>query len=119
VDKRPVLNAHAPAEIWINSPPGATHLTAEFGLHEGAYTGRPPFTDGIGVTISELRFGSPPRVLFRRELDPVRKPADRGIQKIELTGAEAFTGQLLFQFDPGPEGKIEKDWAYWARIEIR
>ncbi len=119
IGKRPILNAHAPSEILINPPLGATHLIAEFGLHEGAYTGHAPFTDGIGVTISELRPESAPRIVFRRELDPVNKPEDRGVQKIELSGAGPFTGQLLFQFDPGPKGNIDKDWAYWARIEIR
>ncbi len=114
-----ILNAHAPAEIWITPPPGATHLIAEFGLNEGAYSGKLPFTDGVGVTISEKQLNGPPRIIFRRELDPVNNPADRGMQKIELSNAEPFIGEMLFQFDAGPNGKMEKDWAYWAHIEIR
>lgn len=119
VGNRSVLNTHAPAEIWFTPPAGATRLTAEFGLAEGAYAGEQPLTDGIGVTISEVRPDAPPRILFRRSLDPVRQPADRGIQKIELTAIGPLTGQLLFAMDPGPQDSLVKDWAYWAGIEIR
>lgn len=116
---QPALNAHAPSEITVQPPTGATRLTAEFGLAGGSYTGEEPLTDGIGVTISEIHPGNPPTILLRRLLDPAHNPADRGQQIFELTSPTTFTGQLLFQIDPGPKGSPVKDWAYWSRIEVR
>lgn len=119
INDRPVLNAHAPSELTIMPPAGATRLTAEFGLAEGAYSGEGPLTDGVGVSILEIKpDGSPQRILFQRELDPVRNPADRGMQQIDLPITEPVAGPLIFRIDPGPKENLVKDWACWTRIEI-
>ena len=57
--------------------------------------------------------------LYRRELDPSARPADRGPQDITLDFIEPPRGMVVFSVDPGPAGNLTNDWAYWAQIEIR
>ncbi len=119
LDGRPVVIANAPSEIWLDAPAGATRIIAEFGLVAEAYTGGNPVTDGVGITIYEVRPEGTRRRLFNRELDPVRTVADRGLQRIEVTGADPLAGRLLFKVDPGPNGSQVKDWFFWSQIEVR
>jgi hypothetical protein len=93
-------------------------LTAEFGLVPEAYAGAAP-TDGVGLTILELRPGGIRRVIFRQELDPAARPADRGPQVLTLPAPDRFTAPILIRVDPGPAGNRAKDWFYWARLEVR
>lgn len=118
-DDRPILLANAPSEIWLEPPPGANRITAEFGLVPSAYDGGNPVTDGVGVTIYEIRPEGLRRTLYTRQLDPAHNLSDRGLQRIELPGAGPFGGRLLFKVDPGPKGSVVKDWFFWSQIEVR
>jgi hypothetical protein len=120
VDGHEVINAHAPSELFFTPPTGATHISAAVGLPAAAYAQPPPAaTDGIDVEIFEQQPDGWRRSLYRRNLDPVARAADRGPQAIELDNGGPFTGQVVFSIGPGPAGNLTDDWAYWARIEIR
>ncbi|MBI2813971.1 MAG: glycosyltransferase family 39 protein [Opitutae bacterium] len=117
---RKVILAHSDSEISFTPPPGATHITAEVGINPAAYApDATAVTDGVSVTIFELRADGLRRVLYQRDLDPVKAPGDRGPQQISLDGAGPFTGPVVFKISPGPANNLVNDWAYWGRIEIR
>ena len=115
-----VILAHPDSEISFTPPPGATRITAEVGINPAAYTPDvTSVTDGVSVTIFELRADGLRRVLYQRDLDPVKVPSDRGPQQISLDAAGPFTGPVIFKISPGEKNSILNDWAYWGRIEIR
>jgi len=115
-----VLLAHPESELHFTAPAGATRIEATVGINEAAYgPGATGTTDGITVEIAEHRPDGLRRVLYRRDLNPVQVPADRGPQSIRLDGAGPFTGPLVFKITPGPKNNLVNDWAYWGRIEIR
>jgi len=117
---RPVINAHPDSEITFNPPPGATRILAEFGITETAYQlGAATVTDGVTVEILEVQPNGLRQLLFRRTLDPVNVPGDRGLQGITLDPVGPFHGPLIFKITPGPHNNLVNDWAYWGRIEIR
>lgn len=116
---RPVLNAHAPSEITFRPASGARHVSAVAGLAEGAYAaGATAVTDGIMIEIVAHPAGGQLQSLYRRQLDPVRTPGDRGPQRIELDLPAAFEGELFFRFGNGPAGNPTSDWAYWQSVDI-
>lgn len=117
---RKVILAHPDSEISFTPPPGATRITAEVGLNPAAYApDATAVTDGVSVTIFELRADGLRRVLYQRDLDPAKVPGDRGPQPITLDAAGPFTGKVVFRISPGEMNNLVNDWAYWGRIEIR
>lgn len=117
---RKVIFAHPDSEISFTPPPGATRITAEVGINAAAYASdATAVTDGVRVTIFELRADGLRRVLYQRDLDPAKVPGDRGPQSITLNGAGPFTGTVVFKISPGPQNNLVNDWAYWGGIEIR
>lgn len=118
LDGRQILNAHAPSELHFNAPAQARNIVAEFGLLDGAFAGGPAKTDGIGIEILEKLPNGQQRVLYRRMLDPLHQPADRGTQQVSLNEVGPFTGLLVFRFTTGPVGNVTNDWAYWRAIRV-
>lgn len=117
---RKVILAHPDSEINFPPPPGATRITAEVGINAAAYApNATAVTDGVSVEIYELRADGLRRVLYQRDLDPVRVPGDRGPQAITIEDSGPFTGPVVFKITPGPQNNLVNDWAYWGRIEIR
>lgn len=115
-----VILAHPDSELSFVPPAGATRITAEVGIAAGAYApDATAVTDGVSVEIFELRANGLRRVLYRRELNPVKEQGDRGPQPIALDAAGPFNGTIVFKITPGPQNILVNDWAYWGRIEIR
>ena len=117
LDGRPILNAHAPSELYFTAPVGAARIEAVVGLPDAAYLSPTP-TDGVDVVIFERRPDGSQRVLFQRNLDPLHRPADRGPQAITINLAQPPAGPLVFGIYPGPANNPTCDWAYWQRIAI-
>lgn len=112
------VSVHAPSELEFHLPEGARRLEAEFLLSPGAYT-EGGNSDGVEFEIELVNPGEKPRVLFRRFLNPLRVPVDRGTHRVALDidarpGATVFARTL-----PGPRGDSSYDWAFWRRIDIR
>ncbi len=117
---RKVILAHPDSELSFTPPPDATRITAEVGINAAAYApDATAVTDGVSVTIFELRADGLRRVLYQRDLDPIKVPGDRGPQQITLDGAGPFTGSVVFKISPGAQNNLVNDWAYWGRIDIR
>ena len=118
VSSHPAITANAPCELHFVVPPDATKIEATVGLFDGAYTGSAQ-SDGIDVVVFERSADGSRRVLYQRNLDPVRRPADRGSQKILIEQAGPLRGTLVFAIYPGPADNLSCDWGYWSHITIR
>ncbi|AOS44970.1 hypothetical protein Verru16b_02039 [Lacunisphaera limnophila] len=120
LDGRLILNAHAPAELVFRPAPGARRFQAVAGLPDAAFApdGK-AVTDGISLEVVAVPADGPRRLLYRRQLDPARQPADRGPQTIDLTLPAGFSGDLHLRLGNGPAGSPTNDWAYVAKVEIR
>lgn len=112
-----MMNAHPDSEIWLRAPAGATRIAWDFGLVSSAWERAGDKSDGVELSITGLLPGRGEREIFRRWLDPVRRPEDRGLQR-EVISFQPLPGELL-HFKTGPGGSYSYDWAYWARIEVR
>ncbi len=117
LDGHPILNSHAPSELYFTAPAGASRIEAVVGLPDGAYLSPTP-TDGVDVVVFERRPDGSQRVLFQRNLDPLHQPADRGPQRITIKLDQAPAGPLVFGIYPGAADNPTCDWAYWQRIAI-
>ncbi len=117
IEERPVLNAHAPSELYFSIPAKTTQIEAVVGLSDAAYLNPSP-TDGVDVLIFERLPDGSDHVLFQRNLDPLHRPADRGPQTIALTLDHTPHGPLVFGIYPGPAHDSTCDWAYWQRITL-
>lgn len=116
---QPVIYTHAPSELYFTPPPGSHRITATVGLIPASYAQPlPQASDGVVVEIFEEYPGGLRHTLFRQELDPVRRAADREPHEIKLALTRPFAGELVFVISPGPAGSTAYDQAYWSRIEL-
>lgn len=108
---------HAPSLMTFDFPAnGAKELTGKFGFLPNAYLngGR---TNGADYSIYWM--DGPNRVdLFRRYLDPVNKPGDRGLQSFKIDVSQLKGGRLYFSVGTGPYNDNGWDWTGWTGIEI-
>lgn len=120
VDKVAVLNTHAPTELAYRAPSGGSWtITADFGIHAGAYADSQGKTDGVEFAIVLRSPDKQERTLFSRLLDPAGRAGDRGRQHLEMTLENPVGGELLFRVLPGPQGNASFDWAYLGQVGIR
>ena len=110
--------AHAPASLVYRPAPGSTHLRGGFGLREGAYapSNRSP-SDGAAFIIRWRGADGQERELFRRLLQPLGTPADRGLHEFRVS-VPPGEGELEFVTDPGPTGNSACDWTYWSDLQL-
>ncbi|AOS44965.1 hypothetical protein Verru16b_02034 [Lacunisphaera limnophila] len=114
---RTVINAHPHSELWLRAPGASSRIEWDYGMVAAAWERAGDKSDGIDLVITGLRPGQGERELYRRRLDPVARPADRGLQR-EVIPYAPLPGELL-HFSTGPGGSLSYDWAYWARIEVK
>ena len=113
-----VIVAHAPSRLVVRPTAGARSV--ELAFHLAAECVRPgTLSDGVVVTVWAAPPGRPRRVLFRRDLDPVANPADRGRQTAVVALPLDLEGPLVFAVSPGVVGNLAYDWFYWERILVR
>ena len=117
VDGVSVLGAHPDSNLWIEPPPGATRIKWDFGIMAEAYERAGDKTDGVEfVVVGETPDGNR-RQLYQRVVDPVKHPADRGQQHLDLAFQPRKGEHLIFSSRPNLSPAY--DWAYWARIEVK
>lgn len=109
-----VFGAHAPSEITYRRPPALSAVSWGFGLFEGSYFDKngAPATDGIEAIVEFLRDDGTVTELFRRELTPAARAADRGGQRARIVLPPGEPGRLRFRLGPGPSGSNAYDWGY-------
>jgi hypothetical protein len=110
---RPVLNAHPDSDAWLRAPRTATQIEWEFGMVSSSWEKEGPRTDGTEFIVT----GSDKREIYRRELDPVNRPEDRGPQRAVID-YQPLPGEVL-HFQTRPRAGNAYDWTYWARIEVK
>lgn len=112
-EERRVLNAHPDTDVWLRAPSTATRIEWEFGMVSSSWGKDGPRTDGTEYIIT----GSDKREIYRRELDPVNRPEDRGLHRAVID-YQPLPGEIL-HFRTGPRGGNAFDWAYWVKIEVK
>lgn len=117
LDGEPVVNVHAPTELYFHPPAGARHIRARGGLLPTTYTDGNA-TDGIILQVFEETAPGQRHLLYERPLRPLERILDREPAVIEVDADHPFEGRLVFRIDPGPAGSVNFDWAYWGRVEI-
>jgi hypothetical protein len=118
VQGKEVLNAHTTTELVFRRSIVVRHISAEFGIEDGSYTGK-EFTDGVEIVVFARRADGAETPLFRRLLDPKNAPADRGLQTLDIAVDLPPNTEIVFQTLPGPAGGISFDWSYFGAITLR
>lgn len=117
IDGKVVMIMHAPSELTFDCPPSATTITGQFGFLKTAYT------DGNNTNGAEFTIiwsnGFESITLYRRFLDPIHQPPDRGLQEFKIEMPTRAGGHLYFKIDPGPNHDPSWDWVGWTGIEIK
>ena len=74
--------------------------------------------DGVDFTVSLE--GADGRIvpLWKRYLDPVAAPADRGIQHFDIALPAGAKGRLLIGTGAGPADDNRWDWAYLSSVRF-
>ncbi len=118
IGDRPVTLLHVPAGITFARATGDRRVQLEFGFMPGAYTGDGR-TPGADFVVELVGAGGTAREIFRRTLDPVAQPADRGPQSavVELPAGEA--GDLIrLRTEPVRGAGNSWGWTYFSRCGI-
>lgn len=115
----PALGAHPAHAVVFALPPGARRVRARFGIAPAAYGGGEGQTDGVTFAVLLIGTDGTERELFARHLRPATEPADRGDQEIDLPLPDGAAGDVVLRTGPGPAGNLDRDWAYWRRVDIR
>jgi 4-amino-4-deoxy-L-arabinose transferase-like glycosyltransferase len=118
VDGRREFFAHAPSVLAYALPPEVVAVRGGFGLHPGAYAADNPHpSDGAEFVIIWQAEGQPPRVIWRRLLQPVHEPADRGLHFFHVTLPTPHQGgELRLEIRSGPRDNATSDWTFWSDI---
>lgn len=114
---QPVMVFHAPSELIVNVPAGATRFAGAFGILEGAYTNGNS-TDGAIFTITWVR-GADETLLFEHSLDPVQRPKDRTLQKFEIQIPRGDGAKMRLRTLPGPKNSYAWDWTAWTALGFK
>ena len=117
VDGKQMMVLHAPSEMTFDMPAGATSVTGFHGFVPGAYS------DGGDTNGAEFIIywsnGPASQELYRRFLDPVHRPGDRGMLPFTAPIPDLRGGRIYLRVDPGPYGNFAWDWTGWSGIEIK
>jgi hypothetical protein len=117
IDGRTVILMHAPSRMEFAIPAGATEIVGTFGFMPGAYK------NGGETNGAEFRVvwtdGAAEKVIYKRMLDPVKEPADQGLQDFRADLAGISGGRLRLVIAPGPYDNNAWDWTVWTGIAIR
>ncbi len=115
---RLVQTFHAPGSMYWRLNGNERALRFSYGLMPKAYEdgGR---TDGVDFIVEAETSPGVVVEVFRRALDPVNRPADRGLQTdtVQLPPVSAGA-RLHLRTDPGIRGDTGWDWSYVADMRL-
>jgi hypothetical protein len=112
-----VMVMHAPSEMTFEFPAGATEANGRFGILDGAYQNGNR-TNGAEFVVV-WSDGKESKEIFRQFLDPLNKPADRGLHSFHVDLSRFSGGRLYFRTLPGPYNDFGWDWTAWTGVEIK
>ncbi|MBX3749978.1 MAG: hypothetical protein KF897_07820 [Opitutaceae bacterium] len=116
IDGRPVMVFHAPSEMTLNVPKGATQCSGAFGFLPGAYSNGNS-TDGATFYITWV-LGTEEILLLERNLDPANHLNDRGLQYFKVTLPPRDGGYLRLRIHPGERSNFAWDWTAWTGLNV-
>ncbi len=118
IGTEPVVVLHIPATIALPHRDKDRRVKLEFGFMPGAYTGD-GHTAGGSFVLEFARDDGTITEIFRRTLDPVARPADRGPQSATVSlPAGVSGGRLVLRTEPVPGGANSWGWTYFSRCDI-
>jgi hypothetical protein len=117
IDDRECAILHAPSRVVFDLPAGASSISGMFGFLSTAYT-KEGKTDGAQFLVFWTD-GTKRIDIFQRYLDPLRLPADRGLQEFSINLEGYSGGRLHLEINPGPNQNASWDWAGWTNILIK
>lgn len=117
LDNKLVISTQAPTEIHFQPPPGSRSIEAIGGMVPSSYT-EGHTTPGVVVVVFEEKPDGTRHMIFKRELNPLTVPSDRGDVHISYQQEKPFTGTLVFAHYAIPSGNVSYSWSYWKRINI-
>jgi hypothetical protein len=89
----------------------------KYGIDPEAYTRGS--TDGVEFLVELERPGQAPQIVFRRWLQPLAVPADRGTQTQRVVLPPFPAGAMLsLRTSPGPANNTAWDWGYFSGIRL-
>ena len=112
IDHISVTFAHAPSNITVNIPTGASRGSVQFGFEETAYAPSPMQTDGATFKVY-LIDGESVVTLASRQLNPASQPADRGLQTFTFI-LPRHSSQATLLLNAAPGQTMTKDWTCWS-----
>jgi hypothetical protein len=109
----PMLIIHAPGELIVPIPAGATEVTVQFGFPAETYRLENERTDGARFSL-HLDLGGTDYQMWTRRLQPYTEPADRGAQTVtQKLPSDAGGKKLILR--TVSEYNYTRDWTAWAR----
>ncbi len=116
--EQPAVLLHVPAAATFAAGSADRRVTLEFGFLPGAYTGEGR-TAGAAFVLEFVSADGTAGEIFRRELDPLARPADRGPQSavIDLP-APAPSGTWRLRTEAPAGAGNSWGWTYFSRCDI-
>ncbi|HLP03511.1 MAG TPA: hypothetical protein VK163_15900, partial [Opitutaceae bacterium] len=116
IDGARYLSLHADSDLIVPVPAAATRIRWEYCILRDAYERADSGTNGVEFIIDGETPDGAGRRLFRRLLDPVATPADRGIQILDLPFTPRPGERLIFR--TRDNGSPSFDWAAFRHILV-
>lgn len=117
IDHHDVMIMHAPSEMVFDVPRGALLVKGQHGFIASAYANN-NHTNGAEFVIV-WSDGKDSAELYRKYLNPLSVPEDRGLISFELDLKNRPGGRLYFKILPGLYNDTGWDWTGWTGIEIK
>jgi len=110
-------DAHAPARLVYDRPPGMFSLEFEFGVNDALWQQPEKWkTDGVEIVVQFAGRTGPVQTLYRRYLNAQANGSDRGLQKAKVALPLNAPGRIILLVSPGRLSDISSDVAYWKSI---
>ena len=108
------FGAHPLTRLVFRLPKGPHTLRTAVRFNPAALVvpiGQDP-TDGVEVDLDLLGPGKSRQPVYRRLVDPMRNPADRGVVPLTVPFVLSRDGDVELVFGAGPHGRDTRDWIY-------
>jgi hypothetical protein len=116
VEEQEVLLAHPECSLEFPVQAGDAGLQGRFGLLAGAYQNGNA-TDGVEFVVEYVPTSGTPVVLWSRELDPVNRREDRGLQAFSVNFPHA-AGRVILHTRNRPGHNAAWDWSLWTDLRF-
>ena len=114
-DRQFVWFAHAPARASIELKGNEQKLSFKFGILDDAVEQALQKKVGDGVEFRIIAEPNNPKVLFSRQLQPMKNALDRGVQQASIDLSQVDTKKLILETVSGQDSQW--DWSYWSELK--